>query len=91
MRRDSCPAVAKMLEHSIRLLFGSKDLSQVGRGARGREGVGSNCNMGTGEVVLFGAVRKQGPEPSGLYYHTRQPMCTERMARIRSKDLNEAW
>ena len=29
VRRDSCPAVAKLLEQSLRLLFGSKDLSQV--------------------------------------------------------------
>lgn len=36
VRRDSCPAVAKMLEHSIRLLFGSKDLSQVGTRGTGR-------------------------------------------------------
>ena len=28
-RRDSCPAVAKMLEASLRLLFSSKDLSGV--------------------------------------------------------------
>ena len=30
VRRDTCPAVAKMLEATLRLLFTSKDLSQVG-------------------------------------------------------------
>ncbi|EFJ43266.1 hypothetical protein VOLCADRAFT_66026, partial [Volvox carteri f. nagariensis] len=29
VRRDSCPAVAKLLEQSLRLLFGSRDLSDV--------------------------------------------------------------
>lgn len=30
VRRDTCPAVAKCLERSLRILFTSKDLSQVG-------------------------------------------------------------
>lgn len=29
VRRDTCPAVAKMMERSLRLLFTTKDLSQV--------------------------------------------------------------
>lgn len=29
VRRDACPAVAKLLEHSLRLLFSSRDLSRV--------------------------------------------------------------
>jgi DNA polymerase zeta len=29
VRRDSCPAVTKMLEQSLRLLFTSKDLSKA--------------------------------------------------------------
>jgi DNA polymerase zeta len=29
IRRDSCPAVAKALEHSLRILFETQDLSQV--------------------------------------------------------------
>lgn len=29
VRRDSCPAVAKMLESCLRILFSSKDLSAV--------------------------------------------------------------
>ena len=30
VRRDSCPAVAKMLERSLRLLFATRDVSEVG-------------------------------------------------------------
>jgi len=33
VRRDGCPAVVKMMEGVLRLLFATKDLSQVG-GAR---------------------------------------------------------
>ena len=29
VRRDTCGAVAKMMERSIRILFSTKDLSQV--------------------------------------------------------------
>lgn len=29
VRRDSCPAVAKLLEQSLRLMFSSRDLSKV--------------------------------------------------------------
>lgn len=29
VRRDGCPAVSKLLEHSLRILFESKDLSNV--------------------------------------------------------------
>lgn len=29
VRRDGCPAVSKLLEHSLRLLFSSRDLSLV--------------------------------------------------------------
>jgi DNA polymerase zeta len=32
VRRDTCGAVAKMLERCLRILFTSKDLSQVRRG-----------------------------------------------------------
>ena len=31
VRRDSCPAVAKMLERSLRLLFATRDVSEVRR------------------------------------------------------------
>ena len=30
VRRDTCPAVAKMLERCLRLLFATRDVSQVG-------------------------------------------------------------
>ena len=30
VRRDSCPAVAKMLERSLRLLFATRDVSEAG-------------------------------------------------------------
>ena len=33
VRRDTCPVVAKMMEATLRLLFASKDLSQVGAAA----------------------------------------------------------
>ena len=35
VRRDGCPAVVKMMEGVLRLLFATKDLSQVGTWARG--------------------------------------------------------
>jgi DNA polymerase zeta len=37
VRRDQCPAVAKMLEAVLRLLFTTKDLSRVGPGRRSAE------------------------------------------------------
>ncbi len=33
MRRDACPAVAKMMEAVLRLLFTTKDLSQASAGS----------------------------------------------------------
>ena len=33
VRRDTCPVVAKMMEATLRLLFATKDLSQVGAAA----------------------------------------------------------
>ena len=43
VRRDTCPVVAKMLERTLRLLFTTKDLSQVwGGGRRGSEKRGTS-------------------------------------------------
>lgn len=45
VRRDSCPAVCKLLEASLRILFATSDLSQVGgrRWAGGRRWVGGRA------------------------------------------------
>ena len=37
VRRDTCPAVAKTMERSLRILFASRDLSQVLQDAHSAE------------------------------------------------------
>ena len=59
VRRDTCGAVAKMMERTLRILFTSKDLSQVQAGSAVGDFL-ARCTHSMLPMICLTAVRHQG-------------------------------